>query len=135
MILQSALNESKLENRVHLPIIRIESVDQLRTFMDECGEFYDEPYANTPAFDEETSDMNEAYLKKYTVFLVRILATSGSYRYGVAEVQVDGNSLCVYVEQINHPENGTADMEEWFAVVSISKDKVAGCIEYDAIIR
>lgn len=133
-LLQSALNADKLENREHLPIIKLESAEQLQFFVDECGRFYNEEYNDTPSFDEVIPEMDEAYFEKYTVFVIRVEATSGSYRYGVKNIQIESNSVCISVEQTNHPEVVTSDMKEWFAVVSIPKNRVFKCTEFDAIL-
>lgn len=76
--------------------------------------------------------MDEAYFEEHTVFLVYVTANSGSLRYGINSVDIMENSLCIHIQRTNDPEAGTEDMSGWFITVSIEKDKVANCTEFDA---
>lgn len=130
------LNSDKLiiSSVQHLPILKFETVVELEQFKSDYADEFtmNQGYDEIPSFESNVAEMDEAYFEEYTVFLVYVSANSGSYRYGVNTVDIMENSLCVHIQQTNDPETGTENMAGWFITVSIEKDKIAGCTEFDA---
>ena len=83
--------------------------------------------------EEAMSD--RAFFEENTLMLVYVTAYSGSYRFGVNSVSLDGGSFCIYVEQTNDPEVGTQDMAGWFITVAVPDSTVAGCTGFDAVLK
>lgn len=132
----SALNADKMmSNGAHcLPVFKMESEEELERFVQDFGDDFvqDQSRNEVPSFDEATEDMDKGYFSKYTLFLVAVPANSGSYRYGVDSIENDGKTLCIHVVQTNNPELVTMDLAGWFVLVSVPKQTVAGCTEFDA---
>ena len=137
----SALNFDKMiissVPHSHLPIYKFDTREDLerfkRTFdgvlsMNAC---YDE----VPSFHDATAKYDKAFFEENTLMLVYVTAYSGSYRFGVNSVSLDGGSFCIYVEQTNDPEVGTQDMAGWFITVAVPDSTVAGCTGFDAVLK
>lgn len=127
------MNEDKLETDGHLPILKFDSMEELQAFKDGFSGSMEISWNEIPSFEDATKGMDAAYFRSNTLFVIHIRATSGSYRYGARDISVDGGSLCVQIEQTNHPEYGTADMMNWFMVVTVPKSKTADCLVFDAV--
>ena len=63
---------------------------------------------------------------------VCMIAGSGSFRYGVKDIQIDHSTFCINVEQTNNPEVYTQDMAGWLILVETNKSDIQDCTEYDA---
>lgn len=61
-----------------------------------------------------------------------VSANSGSLRFGVNSVYNDGNDFCIFIEQLNNPENVTDDMAGWFILLPQPKSAIGGCAAFDA---
>ena len=134
-----ALNAEKmiLSSVRHLPIHKIDSVDELEKFIEVCGDelSIDSGYDEMPSFRELTAKYSDGFFKEYSVLLVCIEAGSGTLRFGVRDVFCDNQSCCVTVEQLNHPESGTDDMAGWIALVEIKKADIMNITSYDAVLQ
>lgn len=127
---EAALNSDKLEDRNHLPMVKFESVEDLTQFKEAHSSYVSSQYDEISSFAEETAEMDEAYFDTYTVFAVE--ASSGSYRFGVRDVAIDGNALCVHIQQTNDPELVTDDLAGWIMIISVPREDAADCTEFDA---
>ncbi len=114
------------EGREHLPIFRFDNRSELDAFIDAYKELL-----NTEALRQERFD--EDFFGDFSLIAVYKVATSGSYRYGMKSLDVDGTRLTVTVEQTNDPEEGTDDMAGWFVAVSLDKETAETLTELDAI--
>jgi hypothetical protein len=61
-----------------------------------------------------------------------MVSGSGSFRFGVRDVQIKDTTLNVLVEQTNNPEVGTDDMAGWLLIMEQSKADLAGIKAFDA---
>ena len=118
----------------HLPIFRFSSLDELNTFKTRFPEgHFDSTINDDTSFNEKTSDYDVAFFEKNDLFLVSVSAGSGSYRFDVNSIFNDGQYFCIYVNQTNNPEVGTADMAGWFITVAVPKSATENCTAFDAI--
>lgn len=135
---RSALNAQKLDDEdvKHLPILKFDSPADLEQFRtDFSGKLtMNRGWDEVPSFDAVTEQMDEAYFEKYTVFLVYVPANTSTYRFQTKRIENDGNALCIHVVRTNAPEMVDCAMAGWFITVSIPKEKVAGCTEFDAVL-
>lgn len=133
----AALNSDKLavSSVQHLPVFRFETAEELEEFKDRFGDRFAMEHrldGLIPSFADITSEMDEAYFKDRTVFVVYAPASSGSYRFGVDSIYQDSEALCIHIEETAHPEVSTCDMSGWFVIVSLEKALVEGVTDIDA---
>lgn len=135
-VLVGGLNLDKMyeSKTLHLPIFKCDTLQELEAFRKTLeGQWtMDRGYDEVPSFDEVIKAYDEAFFEKNTLLMVYVRAESGSYRYGVNSVYAYGKTLCVHVEQMNHPEEVTDDMAGWFIIVAVSDESIAECTEFDA---
>ena len=131
-----ALNIDKLStNSVkHLPIYTFDTLSELEQFKEN---FKDDFSFNSTYNDEESFEMaiegiDENYFNQYRVYLVYVSSNSGSYRYVIDNVVSEGEDFCIYVKQVNNPENVTDDMAGWFVLFSQPKSDAKDYATYDA---
>ena len=133
----AALNADKLavSSVQHLPVFRFETAEELEEFKERFGDYFAMEHSLDgliPSFADITSKMDETYFEGRTVFVVYVPSGSGSYRFGVNSIYMDGESLCIHIEETGHPEVYTCDMSGWFVVVSLEKALVEGVTDIDA---
>ena len=133
----AALNSGKLaiSSVRHLPVFCFEKAEELEGFKERFGDYFAMEHSLDgliPSFVDITSEMDEAYFEGRTVFVVYASSGSGSYRFGVNSIYMDGESLCIHIEETGHPEVYTCDMSGWFVVVSLEKALVEGVTDIDA---
>ena len=118
----------------HLPVYKIETMDALTVFQTAFADSltFDQSYNEIPSFAQYAAEYNDAFFKSRTLILCYVQASSGSYRYGVADVSLSADSLCLYVRQLNHPEVCTADVQGWFVMAEVSKTDIENCTHFDA---
>ena len=118
----------------HLPIYKCDFVAELDSFKVIFSDILtmDSGLDEAPSFDYITAAYNDSFFNEKSLILVYIPTSSGSYRFGVSDVNCDGKSLCVYIEQLNNPEVHDAMMSGWFAVVEVDKEEIAFCKSFDA---
>lgn len=133
----AALNADKLavSSVQHLPVFRFEAVEELEEFKERFGDYFAMEHSLDgliPSFSGITSKMDEAYFESRTVFVVYAPSGSGSYRFGVNSIYMDGESLCIHIKETGNPEVCTCDMAGWFVVVSLEKALAEGVTDIDA---
>jgi hypothetical protein len=92
----------------------------------------DGSYDEIVSFNEATEKYNEEFFSNNSLILVYISAGSGSYRYDIKDIHLDGKSFMVNIEKTNNPEVFTCDMAGWFITVAISDSAVSNVLEFDA---
>ena len=136
-IINNAINNTELHfsSSMHLPIYKMESLDDLEQFIEIYDEHLtmDRGYNEVPSFLDVTSEYDESFFENNALFVVYLSTSSGSLRYGVKDVVIEDTNFYVQVEQTNSPQMGTDDMAGWFFTVAIEKDIIVGCDSYDAI--
>lgn len=132
----SALNAEKMneDNVQHLPIFKMESTGELAAFQNAFGNSLSRgsDRAEFPSFENVTEKYNEDFFKDHTLFVIYVTPDSGSYRYGVADVVTEGESLTVLTEQTNRPTAVTMDLVGWLISVEMPKTATAGKTAFDA---
>lgn len=135
-ILSEALNADSMHisSVQHLPVYRFETVSELQDFRTTFADTltFDRGYDEIPSFDSYAAEYGDAFFKNHALILCYVQAASGSYRYGIADVSVNGDTLCLYVKQLNHPQVMTADMAGWFVMAEVRKEDVENCKRFDA---
>ena len=75
---------------------------------------------------------DEEFYEKNTLFVVHIGWGSSTHKFGVKDVAINDNNLCVYVEPTNNPWVVTDDFVFKYVTVTVSDSEIEGCIEFDA---
>ena len=90
----------------HLPIYKFDTKADLDAFKESFSGILtmDQGLDETPSFDYITAAYDDSFFSKYSLMLAYVQASSGSFRFGVSDVSVDGQSFCMYIEQVNNPE-------------------------------
>ena len=135
-IWSNALNASKLNDRNswHLPVYKFDTLADLEQFKSAFGgeNGFNFGWDEVPSLNEATQHYDADFFGQYTLMLVCIEASSGSYRFGFKDVTIDGSYLCVHVEQTNNPQGGTEDEAAWFITVAVPDSMVANITEFNA---
>ena len=118
----------------HWPLFRFETAQEMRDFKTAFADAltFESGYDEIPSFDSYAAEYDDAFFSGNTLFLCYVTASSGSYRFGVADVSVREDTLCVYIRQLNHPQVYTADVQGWFVLVEVRKADIANCKHFDA---
>ena len=135
-IYENALNASKLgeSNPRNLPIYKFDTLSDLEKFKSDFGgeNGFNYGWDEVPSLNDATKNYDEDFFERYTLMLVYVEASSGSYRFGFKDVTIDGNDFCIHVEQTNNPQGGTEDEAAWFITVAVPDSMVANITEFDA---
>ena len=138
-IYKNALNASKLgeSNHRNLPIYKFDTLSDLEKFKSDFSgkNGFNYGWDEVPSLNDATKNYDENFFERYTLMLVYVEASSGSYRFGFKDVTIDGNDFCIHVEQTNHPQDGTEDMAGWFITVAVPDSMVANITEFNAIMN
>lgn len=118
----------------HWPLFRFETAQELQDFKTAFADTltFDRGYDEIPSFDTYAAEYDDAFFSANTLLLSYVTASSGSYRFGVADVSVREDTLCVYIRQLNHPQVCTADVQGWFVLVEVRKADIENCKHFDA---
>jgi hypothetical protein len=121
----NALNAHK--DRISLPLLKFDTLEEVEQFklLLEGGSLQN--------FNKVTAAYDEAFFAENTLMLFCIYETSSSYLFGVNSIFCDGNSFCVYVEQLNDPIPVTDDMAFWIATFSVADSMIENCTEFNAV--
>lgn len=135
-IYQNALNKAKFteENFKNLPIHKFDTLNELKQFKSYYGNIYsiDGKYDEIASFNEATEKYTGEFFNNNSLILVYISSGSGSYRYDIKNIYLDGKSFIVYIEKTNNPEVFTCDMAGWFITVAVSDGAISNVLEFDA---
>ncbi|MBQ7546705.1 MAG: hypothetical protein IJT41_07060 [Clostridia bacterium] len=118
----------------HWPLFRFETAQEMRDFKTAFADTltFESGYNEVPSFDTYAAEYDDAFFSGNTLLLCYVTASSGSYRFGVADVSVREDTLCVYIRQLNHPQVYTADVQGWFVLVEVRKADIENCKHFDA---
>lgn len=118
----------------HWPLFRFETAQEMQDFKTSFADAltFDRGYDEIPSFDSYAANYDDTFFSGNTLLLCYVTASSGSYRFGVADVSVREDTLCVYIKQLNHPQSYTADVQGWFVLVEVSKADIEHCTHFDA---
>ncbi len=134
-----AVNFDKMQisSVYHLPLYMCENVEEFESFKEEAGEYlsFSRGYDEVPSFNEVTKDFDKEFFDNNTLFLVYVIASSGSYRYGLDSISIEEDAFTAHVTRVNSPEMGTEDMAGWMVVVPVKKELLQGTHSYTAIME
>jgi len=135
-ILSECLNPSAMaiSSVRHLPVYKFETRADLDRFRENFQDILtlDQGYDEVPSFNEIALSYDDSFFENYAVILAYVTASSGSYRFDIQEVILDGSSFCIDVVRTNHPKVGTADMASWFVIAEVLDSDIAGVAVFDA---
>ena len=135
-IRNNALNAGKLNdsNPCNLPLYKFDTLSDLEKFKSDFGgkNGFNYGWDEVPSLNEATKYYDEDFFERYTLVLVYVEASSGSYRFGFKNVTIQDNYLCIHVEQTNDPDVFTDDEASWFVTVVVPDDIMAKITELDA---
>ncbi len=117
----------------HIPVMLIGSSAELNEFIEKGSAQYqfDQSYGETGAFSEITNEYNDVFFEENVLLVLFTTETSGSISHTIKDVRTEGDALSVLVTA-TEPDIGTADMADWFLVVSLEKSVIEGCSSFDA---
>lgn len=131
-----ALNRDKfsISSVKHLPIYKFDSLAELNQFKATFEDVFsfNESYDEIQSFETAIQKFDDSFFAEYSLFVVYVSSNSGSLRFGVNSVYNDGDNFCVYIEQLNNPENVSDDMAGWFILLPQKKILIEGCESFDA---
>lgn len=110
------------------PIVVIENIDELTSFLMDMDGLYFQSYGENSA-GTLLRGYDEAFFEENVIILTHLKSSSGSVRYTITGIDVSGG-LCVMSIKAEMPEVGTADMADWFAFAELPKSALAGCEDY-----
>ncbi len=121
----------------HIPVYKCGDLEELDAFRAAFSGIFSlsGSYDEVPSFEETVSTFGEAFFAEHDLVLVYVEANSGSLRFDVEEVAVDGDTFCAYVVQTNHPEEVTDDMAGWLMVIPVRKEAIQDVVHFDAVLR
>lgn len=115
-----------------MPVYKIETLGELADFKTNLQPYFSfsAKKQNTSSFNEVTADCSDAFLSENALLIIYIEASSGTFRYRVASVEISDETLAVTVDQYNDEGEHTCDMSGWLAVISIPKEELSGVTSY-----
>ncbi len=137
LIFRECLNGSTMiiSSSRHLPVYKFDSAQDLDDFKEKFRDIltFDHGYNEVPSFNEITAGYDDSFFEEYSVILAYMTSGSGSYRYAVQRIEINGSDFCVYVSQTNDPEAVTADMAGWLLITEVRKEDIKECTDFDAV--
>ncbi len=134
-----SLNSEKMyeSKELHLPVYRFDDGKKLMKFRNNFKDVltFDHGYDEIPSFDDAVLKYDEEFFGENSLFIVYVQSGSGSNRYGVKDIYCDGTNFQIRITETYSPEVCTCDMAGWFIMAEVSKSDIAGCENYDAIMR
>ena len=117
----------------YLPVVRIDSGEELRAVMEKLS-----PYANlelsypdTPAFSVAAENYDDSFFETSTLFLIYTTESMGGIRHSVEYVNLSQGTLSIGIQRLR-PEAGNAVMEGWLIAVSVPTAQITGAEETEA---
>ena len=122
-----------ISSKRHIPVVRIDSPDALAEFLEAMSAYFqlDVAYDGNQSFADAVKTYDDAFFSDRLLLLLCTQETSGSIRHRIKDTPISGGGLSVVVEAIV-PEIGTDDMADWFIMLELSREELAGCDKFDA---
>lgn len=119
----------------HLPVLRFQTEADFTSRVKELKKTFqlDASYDEAGSFMEQTAVFDEAFFEENDLLAVYVYASSGSIRHEVVEASFAEGQCLILVDEIV-PEVGTDDIAEWFILLPMPKEKLAGCTGFDAVL-
>ena len=122
--------------RKHLPLYKIDSVEELERFVADYGGVFsmEYKYDENEGFAAATAHCDTEFFADKLLLVAYVEAPSGSFRYGARNIIIDDGALTLEVEQTNDPEAHTDDMSGWLVTAEVIRaDVTTNCTSYDAV--
>lgn len=119
-----------------LPVVKIEDVDELQSFMEKMNgylNFDKNSYPDAPSFNEVKEEYNEEFFKTSTLLLAYTSSSTTVHRYTVENIIKSEGIITVNIAEID-PESGDTAMEGWLVAIRVSKEDTADAEKTDALI-
>ena len=122
--------------RKHLPLYKIDSVEELERFVADYGDVFsmEYKYDENEGFAAATTHCDTEFFADKLLLVAYVEAPSGSFRYGARNIIIDDGALTLEIEQTNDPEAHTDDMSGWLVTAEVIRaDATTNCTSYDAV--
>ena len=119
-----------------LPVVKIEDVDELQSFMEKMNgylNFDNNSYPDAPSFNEVKVEYTEEFFKTSTLLLAYTSSSTTAHRYTVENIIKSEGIITVNIAEID-PESGDTAMEGWLVAIRVSKEDTADVEKTDALI-
>ena len=123
-------NFSKLEQgNGHLPIHKIESFDELKSFKNDIvGSNISD------SLKEYFDKLDGKFFEKNILLAVNLTSGSGSYRFRVSSVTKTDGCFAVGVSRVDTgTQIVTCDMAYWLVMCEVERTELSGITEFDAV--
>ena len=133
-IYELALNAERLKNGNRwsgIPVYKFDTAEDLAQFEQKFGNAFtlNQRHDEMPSFREVSPAFDEAFFEDKTLLLAYVPSGSGSCRYDVRGVSVDGSSLVLDIVQTK--PDITTDVAGWFLMVAISDELASKITSFD----
>ena len=133
-IYELALNAERLKNGNSwsgIPVYKFDTAEDLVQFEQEFGDEFTltQRHDEMPSFREVSPAFDEVFFEDKTLLLAYVPSGSGTCRYDVRGVSVDGSSLVIDIVQTR--PYVTEDMAGWFLMVAISDELASEITSFD----
>ncbi len=117
----------------YIPVVSITSEPALAQFVDDGAAYFqfDVAYGESGSFSDAVAAYDETYFTDKQLLILYTVEPSGSIRHEIVSVTVDGETLMVSVHRLI-PEEGTADMANWFIIIELPTDALDGVTSFNA---
>ncbi|NLZ56184.1 MAG: hypothetical protein GX900_05930 [Clostridiaceae bacterium] len=118
----------------HLPVYKFNTEEELDDFKATFQNILtmDSRYDEVPSFNEVTNRYDDNFFSEHTLILAYVEAGSGSYRYDIRDISVEGSTFCLNVTRVDKNEDGTCDMAGWFVIAEVLDSDIKDCTNFDA---
>ncbi|MBP5256281.1 MAG: hypothetical protein J6Z80_04410, partial [Clostridia bacterium] len=136
--LLSCLNADKLtlDSEPHVPVFRFDTKGDLDKFRETFGDVltFTYGYDEVPSFDEATAKYDDGFFAGHTVVLAYVGTGSGSFRFGIGDISVNGSKLCLHIDDLRKDlQEETCDLAGWLVMAEFADADIAGITDFDAV--
>ena len=122
----------------HLPVYKFSTLAELEAFKSKYADVFemDRTYGEIKSFAQATQYLidNDDYWNNYNLFVIYLMTSTCSTRYGLTNVAADGSELRFYVSCTYDPGNPYDEaMGGWFIITSLPKNMIVDYTEFDAV--
>lgn len=112
-----------------LPIYKFETKAELEQFKTTFKDVLtsNAGYGEVPSFNEATANYDDSFFADHTLLLAYVSANSGSFRYELQDIILNGTGICMEVVRVNNPEVYTFDMAGWFVLAEVLDSDIENC--------
>ena len=134
LVLNGFSERFALSSVQYLPVVRINSTEELQTVTEILSPYADldySPYSDVPAFTAAAEAYDDSFFASSTLFLVYTEEPTTAVRHSVEYVRLSNRVLSIGIKRLD-PDVGDVMMEGWLIAVSVSTDLIADADEIEA---